>query len=188
MELAQVAQAGSVGLLGSALVLGIRHGIDWDHIAAISDITSTTTNVESADARASASRVRFGGHAHDAHAFRVDQYGPRAAFSVGLLHGIGAETGSQVLIIAAVGGAASQGLGTGMMLAFIVGLLISNSLIAVLTAGGFISSTRAKSVYVVVGALAGTFSLVVGAYFLLGASDALPSLEPLTASLGGGGG
>src|SRR2546430_37949 len=60
MELAQVAQAGSVGLLGSALVLGIRHGIDWDHIAAISDITSTTTNVESADARASASRVRFG--------------------------------------------------------------------------------------------------------------------------------
>src|SRR2546425_5325892 len=60
MELAQVAQAGSVGLLGSALVLGIRHGIDWDHIAAISDITSTTTNVESADARVSASRVRFG--------------------------------------------------------------------------------------------------------------------------------
>jgi cytochrome c biogenesis protein CcdA len=60
MELVQVAQAGGVGLLGSALVLGIRHGIDWDHIAAIADITSTTTNVESADAAVGARRARFG--------------------------------------------------------------------------------------------------------------------------------
>src|SRR5439155_17526360 len=98
---------------------------------------------------------RAGAHAHEAHPFRVDQYGPRAAFSVGMLHGVGAETGSQVLIIAAIGGAASQGLGTAMMLAFIVGLLISNTLIAVLSATGFISSSRAKTVYVLVGALAG---------------------------------
>src|SRR3989337_921828 len=34
--------AGAVGLLITALVLGLRHGIDWDHIAAITDITSTT--------------------------------------------------------------------------------------------------------------------------------------------------
>src|SRR3990172_5772046 len=36
---------GSVGgVLGGALALGLRHGIDWDHIAAITDITSTTTS------------------------------------------------------------------------------------------------------------------------------------------------
>ncbi|HEY9246094.1 MAG TPA: hypothetical protein VIO11_04530 [Candidatus Methanoperedens sp.] len=28
-------------LLLTALITGIRHGVDWDHIAAISDITST---------------------------------------------------------------------------------------------------------------------------------------------------
>src|SRR3990172_8405430 len=33
---------GSLGVLGGALALGLRHGIDWDHIAPITDITSTT--------------------------------------------------------------------------------------------------------------------------------------------------
>ena len=37
---------GSIGVLGGALALGLRHGIDWDHIAAITDITSTTTASE----------------------------------------------------------------------------------------------------------------------------------------------
>ena len=35
---------GSVGIVGAAVALGLRHGIDWDHIAAITDITSTTTS------------------------------------------------------------------------------------------------------------------------------------------------
>ena len=34
---------GILGLLGGMAVLGFRHGFDWDHIAAITDITSTTT-------------------------------------------------------------------------------------------------------------------------------------------------
>src|SRR5207253_10044076 len=96
------------------------------------------------------------------------------------------ETGSQVLIIAAVGGAASQGLGPAMLIAFVVGLLISNTLIAFLSATGFVSSTRAKTLYVAVGAVAGVFSLVVGLVFLLGVSDRLPDLGSLFSFLGGG--
>src|SRR5947207_12075122 len=42
------AEAAGIGLLLTALVLGIRHGIDWDHIAAITDITSTTSAAEAA--------------------------------------------------------------------------------------------------------------------------------------------
>ena len=34
---------GIFGLLAGMAVLGFRHGFDWDHIAAITDITSTTT-------------------------------------------------------------------------------------------------------------------------------------------------
>jgi len=30
-----------IGLLATSLTLGLRHGIDWDHIAAIADLTST---------------------------------------------------------------------------------------------------------------------------------------------------
>ena len=36
---------GSVGIVSAALALGLRHGIDWDHIAAITDITSTTAEL-----------------------------------------------------------------------------------------------------------------------------------------------
>ena len=31
--------ASALTLLTTALLLGVRHGIDWDHIAAITDIT-----------------------------------------------------------------------------------------------------------------------------------------------------
>ena len=38
-----------------------------------------------------------------------------------------------MLLIAAIGGASSQGLGIPMMIAFIVGLLISNSIVVLIT-------------------------------------------------------
>ena len=31
----------SFALVAAGLLLGLRHGIDWDHIAAISDLTSS---------------------------------------------------------------------------------------------------------------------------------------------------
>src|SRR4029078_13027590 len=33
---------GTLGLIATALTLGFRHGFDWDHLAAITDVTSTT--------------------------------------------------------------------------------------------------------------------------------------------------
>jgi high-affinity nickel permease len=310
-----VADAGALGLITTALVLGIRHGFDWDHLAAITDVTSTTTTADAAELdheavhehtaeHALAHEHGHGGraeleahherpegaahpHAHDdepaprrflteqrralllgsmyavGHAsvvaalgtlallfgavlpdwvddvmgpivgatllflgiwvfvslyqyarhgreFRLrsrwmlvfdsaryawrrfqarlhghehvdpmemSSYGVRTAFGVGLIHGIGAETGTQVLLIAAIGGASSQGLGFPMMVAFIVGLLISNSTVVFITATSFIASRVRERLYVVIGVVAGTFSLVIGAIFLLGLETKLPSLE-----------
>jgi high-affinity nickel-transport protein len=107
----------------------------------------------------------------------MSSYGVKTAYGVGLIHGIGAETGTQVLLIAAIGGAASQGLGFPMMAAFIVGLLISNSIVVVITATGFIASRLRERLYLVIGVIAGTFSLVIGAIFLLGLDAQLPSIE-----------
>ena len=120
------------------------------------------------------------GHSHAdgrQHTHRVDQYGPGTAFGTGLIHGVGAETGTQVLIIAAVGGAATQGLGLGMLFAFVAGLLVSNAAVALLTSAGFISSSRMKSLYIAAGVLAAGFSLWVGSYALLGISDQLPDIQ-----------
>ena len=299
-----------IGLLVTALSLGIRHGIDWDHIAAITDITSTSAAAEVADESHELDHVRHphpgtghrhggptelaahgasheAGHVHDAppldrrrfvgeerraillgtlyalgHAsvvavlglaalllgaklpgwvdpimgrvvgvtllvlgawvfyslfqyarhgaeFRLrsrwmllfggfryawrwlaarlhghthvepiemSAYGPRTAFGVGVIHGIGAETGTQIVFIAAIATAAGVDLGIPMMVAFIIGLLISNTAIVIVTATGFVASQLRQRVYVGIGIVAGTFSVVVGTIFLFELTDKLPRL------------
>ena len=131
-------------------------------------------------------RARLHGHEH-AEPVEMSSYGPRTAFGVGMIHGIGAETGTQVLIIAAIGGASSMGLGIPMMVAFIIGLLISNSAIVVITATGFVASQLRQRIYLIAGAIAGAFSLVVGVLFLFELEGALPDLDSLLRSIGLGG-
>jgi cytochrome c biogenesis protein CcdA len=121
-------------------------------------------------------RAKLHGHDH-VDPVEASTYGPRTAFGVGMIHGVGAETGSQVLIIAAVGGAASAGLGIPMMLAFIAGLLLSNTAIVVVSATGFVASQVRQRIYLVVGVIAGAFSLVVGLIFLFNAETLLPALS-----------
>jgi high-affinity nickel-transport protein len=94
-----------------------------------------------------------------------------------MIHGIGAETGTQVLLIAAVGGAAAGGLGIPMLFAFVFGLLLSNCAIVVFTSVGFVASQTRERIYVVVGLVAGVFSLIIGTIFLLGSEAILPALD-----------
>jgi high-affinity nickel-transport protein len=96
-----------------------------------------------------------------------------------MIHGIGAETGTQVLLIAAIGGAGGVGLGIPMMLAFIVGLVITNTAIVVISASGFLASQARRRIYIAIGIVAGVFSLAIGAAFLIGREDLLPNLEHL---------
>jgi high-affinity nickel-transport protein len=124
------------------------------------------------------------GHEH-VDPIEMSSYGPRTAFGVGMIHGIGAETGTQVLLIAAIGGASSEGLGIPMLAAFVVGLLVSNSVIVFVTATGFVASRLRDRVYLTVGVVAGVFSLVVGTIFLFQLEDRLPALDRLFGSLWG---
>jgi high-affinity nickel-transport protein len=125
-------------------------------------------------------QARLHGHEH-VEPLEMSSYGPRTAFGVGMIHGIGAETGSQVLLIAAVGGAASAGLGLPMLFAFVIGLLLSNLAIVVISSVGFVASQTRERIYVAVGAVAGVFSLVIGAIFLLGQDAVLPDLSGILA-------
>jgi len=120
------------------------------------------------------------GHDHEpAHEHKLMQYGPWTAFLVGIIHGIGAETGSQVLLIAAVGGAGGPAQGLLLMISFIIGLVLSNSLIVAVTTAGFLSTQNYRGLYLAVGVATGVFSLVVGLYFLTGLAGALPDLPGL---------
>ncbi|HUP54489.1 MAG TPA: hypothetical protein VM408_03190 [Methylomirabilota bacterium] len=123
-------------------------------------------------------QARLHGHEH-VEPLEMSSYGTRTALGVGMIHGIGAETGTQVLLIAAVGGASSAGLGVPMLLAFVLGLLISNLAIVLVSSVGFVASQTRQMVYVAVGAVAGLFSLVIGAVFLFGLDGVLPDLESI---------
>ena len=120
-------------------------------------------------------QARLHGHEH-VEPLEMSSYGARTSFGVGMIHGVGAETGSQVLLIAAVGGAASAGLGVPMLFAFVLGLLISNLGIVILSSVSFVSSQRREQLYVAIGAVAGLFSLFVGTIFLFGLDGSLPDL------------
>jgi cytochrome c biogenesis protein CcdA len=114
-----------------------------------------------------------------AHHHEITQYGPGTAFGIGVLHGIGAETGSQALLLAGAVGATAQTTGTALLLFFALGLLMSNSLIAAFSAFGFVSASTRRTVYFVFGIFAAVFSLIVGFLFVTGQASALPDLEIL---------
>src|SRR5437588_698947 len=62
--LAALPAEGVVGLLTTALVLGFRHGFDWDHLAAITDVTSTTATADAAELGHEAVHEETREHAH----------------------------------------------------------------------------------------------------------------------------
>jgi len=103
-------------------------------------------------------------------------YGKGTAFGVGMIHGIGAETATQVLVFLAAAQAGGKAAGIAVLLAFIVGLVISNSIITVGSAYGFMGASKNWAVYATVAVVTGVFSLVIGLIFLLGKESVLPAL------------
>jgi hypothetical protein len=238
--------------LFSAAVLGFRHGFDYDHIAAISDITSlencrkramrmgllyvlghavTVAGLAAAvilfqrslprrvdnwaeravgltllvlglyvlatllrektsyiprsraailidSSRWAAWKIRkiLGADVQPRPERRSGPYSRTSVFVVGVIHGLGAETPSQLLLFllaANLGGLARGFLGLGV---FIAGLLVMNTLMTASAVGLFgMSAAKPGVLRFVIGATA-AYSVVVGSIFLCGASHVLPQI------------
>jgi cytochrome c biogenesis protein CcdA len=237
----------------SAAMLGFRHGLDYDHIAAISDISGVQSRPRDAmrygllyvaghaatvavlGAAAIAFRVAlppasdrwaermvgitllilgiyvlgtffrpsthnhgprtritlllngalwvywrlsriFGGTRVEAPEVFKDGYGTSSAFVVGVIHGFGAETPTQILLFlmaANLGGTAAGLLG---LLMFMLGLLIMNTLMCAALAGIFSATLARPNALRAVTLLTSAYSIVVGSIFLWGSAARLPSL------------
>ena len=234
----------------SAAILGFHHGFDYDHIAAITDITSVQDDrwramrlgllyavghavtvaalgtavimfqlslprgmdrvaerlvgvtllvlgiyvLGSLSKGNAAPRSRFHlmakalrwlhwkmktywhGHEHPAPQDKPWNYTPKAVAMIGVVHGLGAETPSQLaifLLAANLGGVSKGFLGLAM---FIAGLLVMNTLMTALAVGLFGYSSRLPRFQFLVTALTAIYSLAVGALFLFGSSQLLPPL------------
>jgi len=103
-------------------------------------------------------------------------YGRGTALAIGMIHGVGAETPTQVLIFVAAAGAGGTGAGVLLLGCFIAGLLTSNSVVALASTFGFLGAARNWKLYLTVSVLTASFSLVVGTIFLLGKSTLLPAM------------
>ncbi|MFN2590761.1 MAG: hypothetical protein ABR518_08310, partial [Actinomycetota bacterium] len=103
-------------------------------------------------------------------------YGRGTSWFVGMIHGIGAETASQILVFLAVAGAGGAFAGVLVLGAFIVGLLASNTVITIGSAYGFTQASKSFWLYATVAIVTGLFSLVVGSIFVLGKESVLPAV------------
>jgi cytochrome c biogenesis protein CcdA len=103
------------------------------------------------------------------------RYGRPTAFGIGMVHGFGAETPTQVVIFVAAAGVSGTAAGVAMLTAFVVGLLSSNTLIALAGTYGFLSATKSWPLYATVSIVTAAASLFVGTMFLLGSDGALPA-------------
>ncbi|HEU0103547.1 MAG TPA: hypothetical protein VFR07_14605 [Mycobacteriales bacterium] len=100
----------------------------------------------------------------------------RGAFVVGLLHGTGAETPTQVVLFATAGASGSQGTAALVLFAFVAGLVVTDLGIAAAWLSGLLGSGRTPGVQVALGAVTGVASLTLGALILTGYSDLVPPL------------
>ena len=103
-------------------------------------------------------------------------YGRATAFVVGMVHGIGAETPTQLLIFLAAAGAGGKGAGEIVLASFIIGLLTSNSIITFGSSVGFLRASENWRIYATVAVLTASFSLVIGSLFLFGKGTLLPAI------------
>ena len=110
-------------------------------------------------------------------------YDGKAALGLGMLHGLGAETTTQLLIIGAVGGTTSLEAALALLLVFVMGFIISNTAVAVLFSGGFMTVINIRPVYIAAGTLAACFSILVGCLYIAGQAEHLPQLQSLWGGL-----
>ncbi len=240
--------------LVSAAVLGFRHGLDYDHIAAITDISSVQSKARDAmrygllyvaghaatvallGAAAVVFRValppasdrwaerlvgatllvlglyvlgtffRPGAHSHGRPRTRItllingalwvywrltrifggsrvvppevfkDGYGSGSTFMVGVIHGLGAETPTQILLFLMAANLGGVGIGLLGLLMFIVGLLLMNTLMCASAAGLFSAILSRPRALRALTLATSAYSIVVGTIFLWGSAVKLPSL------------
>lgn len=100
-------------------------------------------------------------------------YGNWTSFGVGALHGIGAETPTQVLVFAAAVNTSGRPTSLAILLCFVIGLVASNTLIAATSTLGFSRVIKRRVVMIVLAGVTAAFSLAVGTLLLLGRSSSL---------------
>ena len=104
------------------------------------------------------------------------EYSGLTSFVIGMVHGVGAETPTQLILFTSAAGVAGSWAGMGLVVTFVVGLLMGNLILTAIVTGGSAASGRMPLVYMALGATTALLSLWVGVAYLLGRPELLPAV------------
>jgi hypothetical protein len=102
------------------------------------------------------------------------EYGVATSFGVGMIHGVGAETPSQILLFTTAAGLAGSIGGVFVVAAFVIGLFIGNTILAVASTMGFVAGQKVPRLYMALAGATALVSMYVGALYALDRADLLP--------------
>lgn len=103
-------------------------------------------------------------------------YTASIAFGIGVIHGLGAETPSQLALFLLAASLGGLGPAIGGMSMFLAGLLIMNTLMTASASGLFQGAKPHPQMTRLIIGMTAAYSFVVGCIFLFGASGRLPAL------------
>jgi hypothetical protein len=105
-----------------------------------------------------------------------EPYDPAVVFLIGVIHGLGAETPSQLLIFLLAANLGGVSLGLLGLAVFLAGLIVMNLLMTASIVGVLgVSANKPRLLQWVIAATA-TYSVVVGVIFVVGSANVLPAL------------
>ena len=97
-----------------------------------------------------------------------DRSGARSATGIGMLHGVGVESPTQIAVFVASTSIGGRGLGLVLLVAWVVGLVISSAMLAVLAVFGLLHAERNSTVYRLVALFVAVSSIAIGLLYLTG--------------------
>ncbi len=120
------------------------------------------------------SRLSAPTHTHEHTHLTDDEYTNKAALGIGAIHGVGAETPTQVVVFLAAASAGGVWAGIAVLFVFVFGLAIANSVITTASVFGFSLASRNQAVQIAFGAFTAAMSIGIGVLFLTGNDGILP--------------
>ncbi|MFT7475118.1 MAG: hypothetical protein ACI81L_002055 [Verrucomicrobiales bacterium] len=103
-------------------------------------------------------------------------YGHRTATGIGMLHGVGIESPTQIAIFVASSAVAGVGFGLLLLGTWVIGLILANAFLAVIAGAGLLSAERSFPVYATLALIVSALSIALGVLYLVGL-DSLPALS-----------
>ena len=97
-----------------------------------------------------------------------DRSGAQAATGIGILHGIGVESPTQIAVFVASTSIGGRGLGLVLLVAWVVGMVIASAMLAVLAVFGLLNAERNFAIYRLVALFVAVASIAIGVLYLTG--------------------